>query len=94
MLIPGSLSLKAVDALADWPSMEVLFAVEGALAKTIDRDRLRQFVLGDPKTQAAARLEQLLGLEQAPLIQTTPSWMPWVPWLGMRIDFKWAWENA
>jgi hypothetical protein len=94
MLIPGTLSLKAVDALADWPSMEVLFAVEGALAKTIDRDRLRQFVLGDPKTQAAARLEQLLGLEQAPLIQTTPSWMPWVPWLGMRIDFKWAWENA
>ncbi len=94
MLIPGSLSLKAVDALADWPSMEVLFAVEGALAKTVDRDVLRQSVLGDPKAQAASRLEQLLGLEQAPLIQTSPTWMPWVPWLGMRIDFKWAWENA
>ena len=94
MLIPGSLSLEAVDALEDWPSMEVLFAVEGALAKTVNRDQLRQSVLGDPKADAAARLEQLLGLEQAPLIKTSPSWMPWLPWLGMRIDFKWAWESA
>ena len=94
MLIPGSLSLEAVDALQDWPAMEVLFAVEGALAKTVDRDQLRQSVLGDPKADAAARLERLLGLDQAPLIKTSPSWMPWVPWLGMRIDFKWAWESA
>lgn len=94
LLIPGSLSLEAINAVEDWPSMEVLFAVEGALAKTVDRDQLRQSVLGDPKADAAARLEQLLGLEQAPLIRTSPSWMPWVPWLGMRIDFKWAWESA
>jgi hypothetical protein len=94
MLIPGSLSLKAVDALADWPSMEVLFEVEGALAKTVDKDLMRLSILGDPKAQASARLEQLMGLEQAPLIQTTPSWMPWVPWLGMRIEFIWAWENT
>jgi len=93
-LIPGSLSLKAVDATADWPSMEILFEVKGAVAKTVDRDLMRQSILGDPKAEAATRLKQLLGLEQAPLIQTTPSWMPWVPWLGMRIDFKWAWENA
>jgi hypothetical protein len=94
VLIPGSLSLKAVDSMEDWPSMEVLFAVEGALAKSLDIELLRRSVLGDPKTQAATKLEKLLGLEQAPLIQTSPNWMPWVPWLGMRIDFKWAWENA
>ena len=94
MLIPGSLSLKAVEAFEDWPSMEVLFAVQGALAKTVDRDQLRQSVLGDPKADAAARLERLLGLKQAPLIKSSPTWMPWVPWLGMRIDFKWAWESA
>ena len=94
ILIPGSLSLKAVDALADWPSMEVLFAVEGAVANTADKDLLRRSVLGDPKTQAASRLEQLLELKQAPMIRTSPTWMPWVPWLGMRIEFKWAWENA
>ena len=94
LLIPGSLSLEAVEAFEDWPSMEVLFAVEGALAKTVDRDQLRQSVLGDPKADAAARLERLLGLEQAPLIKTSPTWMPWVPLLGMRIDFKWAWESA
>ncbi len=94
MLIPGSLSLEAVDSAEDWPSMEVLFAIEGALAKTVDRDQLRQSILGDQKADAAARLKQLLGLEQAPLIKTSPSWMPWVPWLGMRIDFKWAWESA
>jgi hypothetical protein len=74
--------------------MEVLFAIEGVLAKTVDRDQLRQSILGDQKADAAARLKQLLGLEQAPLIRTSPSWMPWVPWLGMRIDFKWAWESA
>jgi hypothetical protein len=94
MLVPGSLSLKAVDSLADWPSMEVFFAVEGALAKTIDRDLLRQSILGNPKARAASKLEQLLGLEQAPVIQTSPTWIPWVPWLGMRINFKWAWENT
>lgn len=94
MLIPGSLSLEAVDAVEDWPSMEVLFAIEGVLAKTVDRDQLRQSILGDQKADAAARLKRLLGLEQAPLIKTSPSWMPWVPWLGMRIDFKWAWESA
>ncbi len=94
MLIPGSLSLEAVDSAEDWPSIEVLFAIEGALAKTVDRDQLRQSILGDQKADAAARLKQLLGLEQAPLIKTSPSWMPWVPWLGMRIDFKWAWEST
>ncbi len=94
MLIPGSLSLKAVDALADWPSMKVTFEVSGALAKTVDRELLRQSILGDPKAQAATRLEQLLGLEQAPLIRTSPTWMPWVPWLGMRVDFKWIWESG
>ncbi len=94
LLIPGSLSLEAVDSSAAWPLMEVIFAVEGSLAKTVDRDRLRQSVLGDPKAQAATRLKRMLGLEQAPLIQTSPAWMPWVPWLGIRIDFKWVWESA
>ena len=94
MLIPGSLSLEAVDASADWPSMEVIFEVEGSLAKTVDRDLLRQLVLGNPKEQAAARLERILGLDEAPQIQTSPGWMPWMPFLGMRIDFKWVWESA
>ncbi|MFQ5921408.1 MAG: baseplate J/gp47 family protein [Anaerolineales bacterium] len=94
LLIPGSLSLEAIDASADWPAMEAIFMVEGSLAKTIDRDLLRRSVLGDPKAQAAARLEDLLELDQAPMIQTSPTWMPWVPWLGIRIDVKWAWESA
>ena len=94
LLIPGSLSLEAIDAESDWPAMEVLFALKGSLAKNIDRDLLRRTVLGDPKAQAAARLEELLDLDQAPRIKTAPVWMPWVPWLGMRIDIKWAWESA
>ncbi len=94
LLIPGSLSLEAIEASADWPAMEVMFAAEGSLAETIDRDLLRRSVLGDPKAQAAARLRGLFELDQAPLIQTSPTWMPWIPWLGMRIDVKWAWENA
>jgi len=94
LLIPGSLSLEGIDASADWPAMEVRFAVEGSVARTIDRDLLRRSILGDPKVQAAARLEDLLELDQAPRIRTSPSWMPWVPWLGIRIDVKWAWESA
>ena len=94
LLIPGSLSLEAIDASADWPAMETLFLVEGSLAETIDRDLLRRTVLGDPKAQAAGRLEDLLELDQAPRIRTSPTWMPWVPWLGMRIDVKWSWESS
>jgi len=94
LLIPGSLSLEAIDASVDWPAIEVVFAAEGSLAETIDRDLLRRSVLGDPKAKAAARLRGLFELDQAPLIQTSPAWMPWIPWLGMRIDVKWAWENA
>lgn len=93
LLVPGSLSLDAVDASSDWPAMEVLFAVEGSLAETIDQELLRRSILGDPKSQAATRVGDLFELEQDPLIRTSPSWMPWVPWLGMRIDVKWVWEN-
>jgi hypothetical protein len=94
LLIPNSLSLEAIDAVPDWPAMEVQFAAEGITVKTLDYDLLRRSVLGNPKEQAADRLEDIFGLNEAPQIRTSPNWMPWVPWLGMRIDVKWAWESA
>lgn len=94
LLVPGSLTLEPVEVSSDWPAMEVTFAVKGSLVRTIDQDLLRRSVLGGPKAEAAARLEDLIELDQAPQIGTSPTWMPWIPWLGMRIDVKWAWESA
>ena len=93
-LVPASLTLEATDAVADWPAIQATFAVEGALAETIELEQLRRSISGKPKQQAVGNLTELLDLEQDPSIRTTPSWMPWVPWLGMRIDVIWEWENA
>jgi len=93
MLVPGSLTLEAIESSSDWPAIEVIFAVQGSLARTFDLDKLRGAVLGEPKPQAAAQLENLIELDQSPRIVTSPSWMPWLPWLGMRIEMKWAWES-
>ena len=94
LLVPGSLTLEAVEGSSDWPAIEVTFAVRGSLVKTADQDLLRRSVLGGPKSQAADRLVNLIELDQEPQIETSPGWLPWIPWLGMRIDIKWVWESA
>ena len=94
LLVPGSLTLEAVEGSSDWPAIEVTFAVRGSLVKTADQDLLRRSVLGGPKSQAADRLVNLIELDQEPQIETSPGWLPWIPWLRMRIDIKWVWESA
>ncbi len=51
-----------------------------------DPGQAGQMVRGMSKSRASQKLRQILSLDAAPVIKTTPAWWPWLPWLSFRID--------
>lgn len=52
----------------------------------IDRDQIRSLVLGKTIPVAVQRLQAVLPLSSPPEIHLFPRWLPFLPWLPMRID--------
>lgn len=65
-------------------------AVSGAMTAQLDLDEALRAVRGQPLARARALLMQKLPLERPPDIQVSPSWFPYMPFLGVRITVNLA----
>ena len=70
---------------------KVFFVVKGAgsVAAEVEMEGIKEAIRGKPLDWAEDYLSQNLHLEEAPIIEVTPTWWPErVPWFGFRINIS------
>jgi len=65
-------------------SQDIFVAIDEAYIRDLLRARTRE--------DATRMLKRILHLSIEPNIQLTPKWFPWLPWLGINITIRYAWE--
>ena len=69
---------------------KVSFVMKGAGSAMagVDENAVKEAIRGQPLALAEEYLSQNLRLEEAPVIEVTPTWLGRVPWLGFRVNIS------
>jgi hypothetical protein len=60
----------------------------GSAMAEVDENAVKEAIRGQPLDLAEEYLSQNLRLEEAPVIEVTPTWPGRVPWLGFRVNIS------
>jgi hypothetical protein len=92
--VPGMLNYLIMDE----PSVEygntasLRISANQYIFVAIDEAHMQDFLRARTREDATRLLKRILHLSIEPDIQLTPKWFPWLPWLGMNISIRYAWE--
>ncbi|MCX8061069.1 MAG: hypothetical protein N3D16_00655 [Anaerolineales bacterium] len=86
--LEDTLSAKCLEEISQTPDGEYTCKLEISrqIQPHIDHDQVRSLVLGKPITVASQILRETFPLSTAPKMKILPRWLPFLPWLPMRID--------
>jgi hypothetical protein len=89
-LIPGSEQIDRRPTRAGLDDGRVLFSLlaNGRVVPAVDREQVRQLVLGRKPGQAALALQAAHDLAEPPQIEYWPEWLGRLPWLEARIGVQ------
>lgn len=95
MGVPGSQSIELRSDSPNNVANDVLpFSATQQVYMPIDPVAVRRMVRGHSPAEAAQLLRQGLTLSAQPSIILVPAWLPWIPWLDVRIDVRMPWDSG
>ncbi|MBL7184398.1 MAG: hypothetical protein ISS50_08115 [Anaerolineae bacterium] len=76
--------------IVDVEDGRVSFVMKGAASvmAEVDEGAIKEAIRGKPLDLAEEYLSQNLRLEEAPVVEVTPTWLERIPWFGFRINIS------
>lgn len=93
-LVPGSLVFAPVEAETEQGVTSVRFRVRASEARQIDLSAVRRTARGAGAATVGETLRSRFRLAEPAQVELSPSWLPWLPLLEIRIQVDWIWNQG
>jgi hypothetical protein len=92
--VPGTLIVQTDDIEASAEAGILQIRASQEIFEIIDVGRFQWNLRGKEIEDASSYIVRRLDLASDPEIHLSPNWFPRLPWIGMRINFRYPWEHV